>query len=186
VIGAALGILSASLTDTKNATEIVGLLMIFTLFVIVWKPGKRKNIKAFLFALSAEKRAVLDFALFLFVGIYGGFIQAGVGILIVVILSNFTHYTVIKANALKMVIVGIYTVPILALYIYWEYILWDLAVLLGIGQIVGTRLTARYIVGYKYIDNVIYYLLIIMVSASIIKIFGGSLLVSFSSLLQTQ
>ena len=79
-------------------------------------------------------------------GLYGGFIQAGVGILLLAILGGLLRYDLVRANALKMIITGTFTVFALAVFVLEGKVRWLPAGVLSLGSMVGAQLGVRFAV----------------------------------------
>ena len=81
-------------------------------------------------------------AMFL-VGFYGGFVQAGVGLLIFSVLKSTTTASLVQISAIKTVIVFLYTVPALLIFVYAAQVAWLEAVVLASGYLIGARVSAK-------------------------------------------
>ncbi len=81
-----------------------------------------------------------------FAGIYGGVVQAGVGFIFMAILHNLMKFDLIKVNMHKVFIVGIYTVPVLAVFILSGKINWLLGLSLAAGNMAGAKLAVKFAV----------------------------------------
>jgi uncharacterized membrane protein YfcA len=77
------------------------------------------------------------------VGFYGGFIQAGVGFVIMAALLHLYRMDLIKINMHKVFIVMIFTVPAVILFIITGNVDWFAATALSIGMMGGTWLAVR-------------------------------------------
>ena len=66
--------------------------------------------------IGIEKK-IISVIIFFFIGIYGGFIHAGVGFLILSILSNYNGIQLSKANSIKVFVVFVYTFFALIVFI---------------------------------------------------------------------
>lgn len=84
-------------------------------------------------------------ALFFGVGVYGGFLQAGVGVMLLVSLVMGARYAVGEANAVKLLIALCFTIPALALFAYHDLVRWGFGLLMGLGQATGAWLAARFL-----------------------------------------
>lgn len=73
----------------------------------------------------------------LFVGLYGGFIQVGVGLLLMVILKKILGLDLIRVNMHKLFIVGFYTCVAIAIFGWKNQILWWTGFYLSIGYALG-------------------------------------------------
>ena len=77
-------------------------------------------------------------------GLYGGFVQAGVGLLLLAILGGALRYDLIRANALKIVITGVFTAAALIVFIVLGKILWVPGAILAASSVVGAQLGVRF------------------------------------------
>ena len=88
-----------------------------------------------------------ELVIFFLIGIYGGFIQAGVGIFLLAGLVLGAGFDIVRANAIKVFIVLCFTVPALAIFVLHNQVNWGWGLLLAIGNMtgawVGTRFAAR-------------------------------------------
>ena len=75
--------------------------------------------------------------LFFLIGIYGGFIQAGVGFFLVYALVIVEGYDLVSANAVKVFIVLIYTFIALIMFAVGGLINWQLGLILALGNMTG-------------------------------------------------
>ena len=83
---------------------------------------------------------------FFFVGIYGGFIQAGVGIVILLVLSNLTQMDLRRSNGVKVLVVLVFTCVSLTSFLILDSSLihWVEGLVFGAGAMAGGWLGARY------------------------------------------
>ncbi len=105
------------------------------------------------------------------VGVYGGFIQMGMGIILLATLVLIFKLPLMKANTIKLFSVLIYMPFVFILLIYHDLVNWKFGLLLAVGQVIGGWMTARYISNWKHANTLAYGLLILMVSAALIKVF---------------
>jgi uncharacterized membrane protein YfcA len=83
--------------------------------------------------------------IFFVVGIYGGAIQAGVGLLMVLTLSR-SGFDLVVANSIKVMINALVTVIALPVFIFSGKISWGPALVLAAGLTVGGWLGAKWTV----------------------------------------
>ncbi|VAW23328.1 Uncharacterized UPF0721 integral membrane protein, partial [hydrothermal vent metagenome] len=114
------------------------------------------------------KQLWLSILLFFFVGIYGGFIQAGVGFIILLVLSSVNSLSLVKSNAVKVVVVLIYTFSSVAIFAYNGAINWKMGLVLAIGTSVGGWFASRWSVNKG--DGLVRKFLIVMVIIMAIKL----------------
>lgn len=113
--------------------------------------------------LSIRKKALLLLA-FLFIGFYGGYIQGGVGFLIIGVLILLTNLSLIQINAVKVFIIGVYSAGSLAVFIRADKIDWFLAAALAFGNSIGGWLGSKFAIekGEKFVRVVLGIVLAIM------------------------
>jgi uncharacterized membrane protein YfcA len=79
-------------------------------------------------------------------GFYGGLLQGGVGIVLISVLGGMLRYDLIRGNALKGLIVAIYTVPVLAVFVAHGMVSWVPALVLAVGNSIGAQLAVMFAV----------------------------------------
>lgn len=134
VIGAFVGSMMAVNLDAQLMNRIIGGLLVVMFFVILFKPEKWINENA---GMVKSKPTLLNFVIFLAIGFYGGFIQAGVGFFLLAGLVLGAGYDLLKANAIKVFIVLAYTVVALSVFIFNKQVDYLLGFLLGFGSMIG-------------------------------------------------
>lgn len=108
-------------------------------------------------------QSVSGFAGMFFAGVYGGFIQAGVGFVLIAALAGALRYDLVRANALKMVATGVFTAIALTVFIARDQILWIPGLLLALGSVIGARLSVNFAVSVN--QEVLRWLLLVIVIA---------------------
>lgn len=103
-------------------------------------------------AFSAAK-----FIAFMFIGAYGGFTHAGVGILIIFGSFYLLGLDILRANGIKQFAVVIYTPIALTIFILHGQVNWPVALIYAIGNITGAVIASRYAVkwGAKAVNYII-------------------------------
>lgn len=91
------------------------------------------------------------------IGFYGGFVQAGVGILLLAALGGLLRYDLVRANALKLLVVMMFTGLALVVFIAVGQVWWIPGLALSIGTVVGSRLGVRFAVrtGHETLRRVV-------------------------------
>lgn len=82
-------------------------------------------------------------------GFYGGFIQAGVGFVLIATFVGALNYDLLRANAMKVVATVIFTSIALLVFIFRDQIAWIPGILLGIGSIVGAQIAVKFAIEVK-------------------------------------
>ncbi|GAB4521838.1 MAG: sulfite exporter TauE/SafE family protein [Haliangiales bacterium] len=80
-------------------------------------------------------------------GLYGGFIQAGVGFLLLAALGGLMRYDLARANALKLACVAVYGVAALGIFIAADQVAWVPAAVLAVATIIGSLIGVRFTLG---------------------------------------
>lgn len=78
------------------------------------------------------------------VGLYGGFLQAGVGFVMIMTLVGGCKLDIKRANIIKVVAIAIYNVLSVALFASHGMINWTVAAALAVGSVTGGNIGARY------------------------------------------
>jgi hypothetical protein len=110
------------------------------------------------------KNKIIAVIIFFFIGIYGGFVQAGVGIIIIAALSLIMGISLFKINSIKVFIIAIYVISSLLGFIYNGKVNWMLGFILAVGNAFGAWIDSNLAVskGEKLIKTVLTIAVIIM------------------------
>jgi len=140
-IGAILGAQIAIDLDGLLFNKILAIVMVVIGLLILIKS---KNLNLKLPERLTGKYLIYSIIIFFFIGIYGGFINAGVGIVIMLFLNRVNHLSLIKTNATKVVIVFIYSTIALVLFAVNDSVNWKLGILMAIGTSFGAWWASRW------------------------------------------
>lgn len=165
LLGSSIGAQLAININGAVFNKILAIIMIMVLVIIVLKP---KAAVATLVEKTTGMALYKSLLIFFFLGIYGGFINAGIGFLMLLILPYVNGLTLLKANVTKVFVVFIYTIGAVIVFAYENKINYPLAFILTIGNASGAWIASRWSV--KKEDTVIKLLLIITVSALALKL----------------
>lgn len=93
---------------------------------------------------------------FFVVGIYGGFLQAGVGFLVLAI-TSLAGFDLVRGNAIKVLSILLLTVLSLAIFAWEHSVDWPMGLALGLGNFVGGQIGVRFAVlkGHQWIQTVV-------------------------------
>jgi uncharacterized membrane protein YfcA len=97
-------------------------------------------------------------------GVYGGFVQAGVGFMLIAALAGGLRYDLIRTNALKMVCTAIFSVVALAVFMARDQVLWIPGLILAVGMVAGASLSVRFAISVG--QNTLKWILFVMVTLS--------------------
>ncbi len=139
VLGAVLGARLAVDLDEEILRRAIGTLFLLLLPVIAFRPqrwlvGRQLD--------RVEHHWSVWVGLF-FIGVYGGFIQAGVGVFLLVCLVLGAGYDLVRANAIKVLIVLCFTVFALFVFVRHDQVAWLPGLTLGIGNMAGAWWATR-------------------------------------------
>ena len=144
VAGAIAGaFIAVNLNDEVMKLAIAGV-MILVFFLILLKPNRWIN--------SHETHPPIPYwvqvIVFFFVGVYGGFIQAGVGFFLLTSLVLGSGFELVKANALKLLIILLYTpLALLIFFMNGDVNLW-IGLVLAVGNMtgawIGTKIAVKW------------------------------------------
>ena len=140
VLGSVAGALIAISISGKVMERAIGILLVVMFFIILFKPdtwlkGKSGN--------GIPASSWLNFVLFFFIGVYGGFVQAGVGFFLLAGLVMGAGLDLVKANAIKNLLVFLYTPFALTIYIIGNQVDYKAGLILSIGSVTGAWLGTR-------------------------------------------
>lgn len=76
-------------------------------------------------------------------GVYGGFVQASAGFLLLPLFSGLLHYDLIRANALKVLCTLMFTIVALAVFMQQGKICWGVGLALAAGNTLGAMIGVR-------------------------------------------
>lgn len=89
---------------------------------------------------TEPKNVVVGHVLMVLVGCYGGFIQVGVGFIVMAVLHRVMHLNLVVVNMHKVFIVMTYTVAALAVFALRVHIMWLLGICMAISYSIGAWL----------------------------------------------
>jgi uncharacterized membrane protein YfcA len=79
-------------------------------------------------------------------GFYGGFLQAGVGFILMAILHRALGLDLVRVNMHKVFIVGGYTCVALVVFAYRGHVVWWIGMVLAAGNAIGAWIGTHYAV----------------------------------------
>ncbi len=148
--------------------QILAVVMIGVVIITIINPIKdpNKTLERF-----GKKHQVIGIITFFFIGIYGGFIQAGVGFIIMGALTMINRISLVKSNSIKVFVIFTYTIAALAVFIIEDQVNWGYGLTLAAGNMTGAWIASRWSVGKG--DVWIRRFMIIMVTVLAIKLWIG-------------
>jgi uncharacterized membrane protein YfcA len=167
IVGAVIGALIAVEINVELLKKVIAGLMVLMLFVVILKPDAWVKERA---GQTGAKPTVLQYIIFFFVGLYGGFIQMGIGFFMLAALVLGAGFDLVKANAIKVFIALLYTVFALGIFFYHKQVDLVAGLILAAGNMMGAWLGVHFQVkgGAKYVR----YVLILAMVIVILNLFG--------------
>ena len=151
--GAILGAMLAIRISNEWFQRILAIVLVWVIISMVINPANRRNQEAG----GQHRHKWLVYPAMFGIGFYGGFIQVGVGFIIMAALFHLLRINLVQVNMHKVFIVMIYTVPALGIFIWSGNVDWILGISLAAGNSLGGWWAAR--ISVKKGDKVIRYVL---------------------------
>lgn len=131
-LGALLGAMVSLELDEKTFNRIIAAVIVTVVVLMLIKT------KTFSAEEAQKQRSNwVGLVIFFFIGIYGGFLQAGVGFVMMAALNRYYKIDLVRTNAIKVTVVLIYTVAALAVFIFAGLIHWKIGLVLAAGNVLG-------------------------------------------------
>ncbi|KAF0199432.1 MAG: hypothetical protein FD166_555 [Bacteroidetes bacterium] len=167
VIGSIIGAQLSVQIDEATFRKAIAVVMLMMIVFIITDPDKwLKGQKA----LQLKKVSPLQMLIFFVIGIYGGFVQVGVGYFLLAGIVLGAGYDLVRANAIKVFVVLLYTIFALAVFIYNDKVNWQFGLIHSIGNIIGAFVASRYAVTWG--ANFIRWFIIVIILVTSADLFG--------------
>ncbi|MBO0323051.1 sulfite exporter TauE/SafE family protein [Muricauda sp. CAU 1633] len=163
--GSILGAYIAIDVEGETFNRILAIIMVAVVLIIIFKPKMRLEEMQ---ERLTGKYLWLSIVVFFFFGIYGGFINAGLGFLMMLFLHFVNRMNLVRVNATKVAVVFIYMLSALAVFAFNDKVNWKLGFILAIGNGTGAWVASRFSV--KKGDGFIKTFLIVAVIVMAIKL----------------
>jgi uncharacterized membrane protein YfcA len=167
-IGSIIGAVIAVNVASDVLEKIIGIMLILMFFFILFKPEKWLKTPE---EQMMVKPTFMQFAIFFAIGLYGGFIQAGIGFFLIAALVLTVGVDLVKANALKLFIVLIYNALAFVVFVLNHQVDYKIGLILGIGNMLGAFVATR--VAVKRGPQFARYVLLIALVISSLKLLGA-------------
>lgn len=119
---------------------------------------------------NGEKKSRLIYPVMLVIGFYGGFIQVGVGFLIMAALYHLLRMDLIRVNMHKVFITMLFTAPALVIFIWTGNVNWLFGLSLAAGNALGGWWSAR--ISLKGGERVVRYVMVVAIFIIALKLLG--------------
>ncbi len=163
--GAILGVWMAVQVSPTGFKRVFGFLLILMLGLVLAHP------KRWLRPVKIRIPQTLYMGILFMLGIYGGFIQMGMGIFFLATTVLVGGMDIIRANALKIFVVTLYTSFVLLIFHYKGLVDWRIGSIVAVGQGIGGWITAHWASKYPKADVWAYRLLLLTLVWGIVRVF---------------
>jgi len=167
LIGSFIGALIAVDINDIIFERVFAGVMIVMLFFILFKPQK------YLYGreeILKKKINIWQILIFFFIGIYGGFIQVGMGYFLLAGIVLGAGFDLVKANAVKVFIALSIVLVALTIFLINSQVQWIPGLIMGAGSIVGALIASRLAV--KKGINFVRYVIIVLICIFFIHFSG--------------
>lgn len=166
-IGSLFGFFTINHIDPSSTKQVFKYLLPVLLIIIISNP--KKLVESTNSKLNLNNYLAIPF--FLALGFYAGFIQIGTGIVIVLYLAVKGNVSLVDATGVKILAFTFYTTIGVLIFSYYGRIYWIIGGTLAIGQGLGGYLAAKFATVYPKANQYVRYLLIVMLTIAIIRMF---------------
>ena len=160
--GAVLGSLLASVLPVWILKPLLLITMVTMALVMLVKP-EVVEVPEGIIPRSSLGHPIAALALFMS-GVYGGFVQAGVGFILIAALAGGLRYDLIRTNALKAVCTAVFSGVALLVFALQGQVWWIPGFILAVGSMLGAWLSVRF--ALKVSQNTLKWLLFVMVTVT--------------------
>ena len=110
------------------------------------------------------KYKIIGILTFFIIGIYGGFLHAGVGFIMMLSLIKINRFSYVKTNSIKVLVALIYTISALLVFIINDIVDWKIGLILSLGSATGGFLGSTFSVrkGDAWIKRILLIAILVM------------------------
>ncbi|MFA5513278.1 MAG: sulfite exporter TauE/SafE family protein, partial [Candidatus Kapaibacterium sp.] len=150
-------VLAVNVSD-KLLEVFIGIVMILVLVTMIYPVKKMKNPEPL-------KRVNAKVAISLFLaGIYGGFLQIGIGFVLMAIFHRLMKYDLVRVNIMKVFMVTFFSLPALIVFLINDKVVFLPGLVLALGNSLGAWLSAKISLkrGEKFVKVFLYIAVVLM------------------------
>jgi len=140
IVGGVIGAQIAVNLNEHVMRQVIGGLMVVMLAVVLIRPKRWLVGRP---EMMDRNPGWIQWLVFFGIGLYGGFIQAGVGIFLLAGLVLGAGFELVRANAVKNLIVMCFTLFALIVFIINDQVVWLVGIVLALGNMLGAWVAAR-------------------------------------------
>jgi uncharacterized protein len=169
MLGAVLGAYAATLVPNSVLTPLIVATLIVMAGTMFLNPAALAPPEG---AAPIDPRRSPTAALALFVaGLYGGFLQAGVGVVLLVVFASLLHIDLVRGNGLKVAVIFLYSIVVVLVFTTHAKVAWTSGAALALGQMIGAALGVRFAItrGQQAIQKALFVVIVLMALALLLK-----------------
>jgi uncharacterized membrane protein YfcA len=104
-------------------------------------------------------------------GLYGGFLQAGVGIVLLAVFASLLQIDLVRGNGLKVAVIFLYSIVVVLVFATRAKVEWSSGGALALGQVGGAVLGVRFAVkrGQAAIQKALFVIIVLLALALLLK-----------------
>tara|TARA_B100000579_G_scaffold303402_1_gene253243 strand:+ start:1776 stop:2516 length:741 start_codon:yes stop_codon:yes gene_type:complete len=162
LLGSIIGAYIAIDFNENDFKKLLSIIMILVMFSILLK-NKRETLE-----INKIKNKWLSILIFFFIGIYGGFIHAGVGFFMILTLSKINYLKIAHSNSIKVFVALIFSTAAFLIFLYEGKVNWIYGINIGIGSALGGFFASRW--SYNKSDKKFRYFLSLIILIMAIRL----------------
>ncbi len=163
------GLIGATIAVDLNETNMyraIGAMLVLSFFLILLRPERWLHSRVD----GSHPSRPRDWLIFLVIGIYGGFIQAGVGIFLLTALVLSIGLDMVRGNAVKSVLTLALNITAFIVFVRNDQVDWGLGLLVASGQVLGAWVAAHFAM-QEWAQVWVYRLVLVVIMASAVQMF---------------
>ncbi|HEX9855498.1 MAG TPA: sulfite exporter TauE/SafE family protein [Acidimicrobiia bacterium] len=137
VAGAAVGSWTATLVSAEALRRVFALVLLMVALSVLAKPSRWMEER------QSRLPTWVQSGIFLVIGFYGGFLQVGVGFMLLGALVLGAGLDLVSGNAAKVLVIAVYTPVTLVLFASAAQVDWAVGGVLAIGQVSGAYVASQ-------------------------------------------
>lgn len=151
-LGSLIGAMLVAEMDEHLFNRVLAIVMALVAFTLLVSP--KQKISEPRITGKHKWLAVLGF---FFVGIYGGFLHAGIGVFMLLLLTGVSRYNLVSANAIKIFMALVYVGVSFSVFLFHGAVNWKYGLILAVGNTIGGWVGTQVVVnkGDKWIKVIL-------------------------------
>jgi uncharacterized membrane protein YfcA len=166
VLGSLAGAVVATWTRPDILEWVIFAVMAFILWTLIQNPGTWLQSTD----VDKHKRSAGVWFTFFAIGFYGGFIQMGIGILMLASLVLSSGFSLRDANVIKLLQALVLAIPPIIIFWWDGKMHWEAGIALAVGQSIGAIAGTRYFLRLPGANQVIRWVLMLILVVALVQL----------------